>query len=252
MKLKILGCGEAFDAHHGNNACILYDKSASAPTLLLDCGYQIPERLWREEKLWKNLDGIAFTHLHADHAFGIVPLLVRAQEDGRKKPLHLLGTRGLERYVERLLEIGYPGIAKRITYERVFHVLEPGKPYPWKGLTLHSARTEHSVLNLSLRIELANGKSFAVSGDGNFTPATRRLFEGVDLLLHEMYSLKPGVPVHADLESFVPYAMNARIGRIGLAHLARGERDRIEKAVAKLKKTDPRWFIARVGQVIDL
>src|SRR4051812_912371 len=100
MRLKIVGAGEAFDDRFGNNSCLLY--GVGLPTVLFDCGYQIPERLWRMAQ-YRKLDGIYFTHLHADHSFGIVPVLTRFWEEGRKQPLKLVGPRGLKRFVTRLM-----------------------------------------------------------------------------------------------------------------------------------------------------
>src|SRR3954452_18272937 len=96
--LRVLGTGEAFDTGLGNNSCLLYDgkkgspsKEKRIPTFLFDCGYQIPERLWALPKLYPELDAVALTHFHADHAFGLAPLLVRFAEEGREEPLGIFG-----------------------------------------------------------------------------------------------------------------------------------------------------------------
>jgi hypothetical protein len=58
--VRVIGSGEAFDTYLGNTSYLFTGKGL--PTVLFDCGYQIPERLWKNG-LHTNLDAICFTHL---------------------------------------------------------------------------------------------------------------------------------------------------------------------------------------------
>ena len=93
MDVHVVGAGEAFDSGLGNNSFLL--SATRGPTVLIDCGYQIPERLWARD-LHRSIDAIYFTHTHADHAFGVVPLLTRFWEERRKRSLTIIGHRGVE------------------------------------------------------------------------------------------------------------------------------------------------------------
>ena len=75
--VRVVGCGEAFDVGLGNTSYLF--SGEGYPALLFDCGYQIPERLWLN-RLHLGLDAVFFTHLHADHSFGFVPLMARYWE----------------------------------------------------------------------------------------------------------------------------------------------------------------------------
>jgi hypothetical protein len=41
--IRVIGCGEAFDSEFGNTSYLLSGRNC--PSVLFDCGYQIPERL---------------------------------------------------------------------------------------------------------------------------------------------------------------------------------------------------------------
>jgi len=247
MQIKIIGCGEAFDSYgFGNNSCVLYGRSL--PTVLFDCGYQIPERLWQYPKIYKNLNAIYFTHTHADHIFGIVPLLARYLEEGRRKTLVIFGPKGIKKHALALLKLGYSSVAKKLTFKIVFKELKSGQSFRYENLMFSCARSAHSRVNLSVRVQAKNGKSFGVSGDGNLTPATKKLFSGVDLLLHECFWLKQRENFHSSLETIYEFAISHGVKKVGLTHQSRLLRGRIEGAVARLG--DRRFFVVKPGQII--
>ena len=103
MQITVIGSGEAFDVGLGNNAYLV--SASRAPNLLIDCGYQVPERLWASG-LAKSIDGIYLTHTHADHAFGIAPLITRFWEERRKRRLDIIGHRGIESYFRKIHKDG--------------------------------------------------------------------------------------------------------------------------------------------------
>lgn len=251
MRIKVLGSGEAFDAAgNGNTAFVLYGRGI--PTVLFDCGYQVPERLWSYPKLYKDLDAIYFTHTHADHLLGIVPLLARYQEEGRTKALSVFGSTGIKDHVYRLLKLGYPGTSKKLRFKVLFKGLKSGQCFSFRHLKFSCARSDHSQLNLCVRVQDPHGKSFAISGDGNLTPASKKLYAGVDLLLHEAFWLNQEGKGHCSLETVREYAVSHDVKRVGLTHMSRLMRDRIEKNVEKIRKRDKRFFVAEAGQVIQL
>ena len=241
MKLNIIGCGEAFDhAGYGNSSVVLSGRGI--PTVLFDCGYQVPERLWREKKLYSSLAVIFITHFHADHVFGIVPLVARFKEEGRTKPLIVIGPRGIEKYVLRLLKIGYGKFVEELGFKLLFK--EMSRKGVWQyaptknqnALLFECARTNHPVTNLAVRVTLPNGKSFAVSGDGGLTPAVIRLFAGVDFLVQEAFWLSPRGQAHCDLETIVTSARKHGIKKVGVTHCSRFDRRDIERKVRALRQ----------------
>jgi ribonuclease BN (tRNA processing enzyme) len=250
-QIRVIGTGEAFDSQFGNTSYLF--QGSEYPTILFDCGYQVPERLWREN-LHEGLDAVCLTHLHADHAFGLVPLLARYWEEGRKKTLYIFGPKGTETYLKRLFDLGYPGFMKRLKYPIHFKQLSHGKPMRWKKLEFACGRTVHSVLNHTVKVTLDKKKkiSFAVSGDGQITPETKALVSDVSLLLQEVYTSEPEVPVHADLKTLKEFILHSSFGRVGVVHQSRSHVSKVNRGVMSLKKEDSRWFIASPGAIISL
>ena len=249
-KIRVIGSGEAFSSDLGNTSYLLKGK-AGVPTTLFDCGYQIPERLWKQ-KLHVDIQCICFTHLHADHSFGVVPLLVRYWEERRRETLTIIGPKGTRSFVEKILNLGYPGIRPQLSFSLVFKEISEGEVLRIGKMSLRVARTFHSVLNYSTRVDLPGARSFVVSGDGQVTDGTLQLVSGADLLLQEVYSLRPGIPVHADLQTLTRELSNMRVGAIGAGHFSRKEAKRIEEALLKIREKDPRWFTLLCGTQIDL
>ena len=220
MRIEILGCGEAFDSENGNTAFYL-----GGARLLIDCGYQIPERIWRRKL---PVDAVLFTHLHADHFFGLIPLLVRAHEEGRKKRFTVLGPRGVERTVRKLLALGYPGL--RLGFSIRFVELRSGDSETYAGHRIESASTKHSILNLAHRITGKGGKSFGISGDGLLTRASAALLSRCDLVFQEAYTAQASPWLHADLESLRERYSECP-GKVVLTHVSRHERSKITRLV---------------------
>jgi ribonuclease Z len=246
-RLIILGTGEAFDTGLGNQSTLLLSRTAN---ILFDCGYQIPERLWLQKE-YREVDAAIFSHLHADHCFGIVPLLMRFWEEGRRKPFSIIGRRGVGRYVRELFELGYPGVYRKLRFPIRYREVSADSSFRFKGLKLKFAPTTHSVENLAVRID-APSWSLAISGDGQLTPESRALFSGVDLLVQELYSVKPKTPVHCDLETLTDYVRSSSVGRIGVTHHARDERSMLRKKVAALRRRDSRWLVLDPGMELKL
>lgn len=251
MKIKIIGSGEAFDSDgYGNNASVLFGKGV--PPILFDCGYQIPERLWAYPKIYKNLEAIYFTHMHADHTFGVVPLLTRFKEEGRKKPLRIFGPQGIRDYIHRLLNLGYPGTVHSLPFKLDFKELVNRDVFKFKNLKFQCARSIHPVINLSVRVENSKGKSFAISGDGSMTGDNKKLYKGVDLLLQETFWFKSKGPFHCDLESLRKYVEKNQVKKVAIMHVSREFRKRMNRVVQNLQKKDKRYFIGKPGMTLNV
>jgi ribonuclease BN (tRNA processing enzyme) len=72
-----------------------------------------PIQLMRAGVNPKEIDVIYLTHLHADHTFGIAALLLICWQEGRKKPLFMIGPSRIKNYVKSLMELGYKGLLRK-------------------------------------------------------------------------------------------------------------------------------------------
>lgn len=217
VQVRFLGTGEAFD-HRLPNTSLVYEGGRR---LLLDCGYSVPHALWATSLDPDWLDGVWLTHFHADHCFGLPAVLYRMKQDGRTRPLVVAGGPGSRAAAERVLEVGYPGILERLRYGLEWLEVPPGEARRLGPIELRCARSEHPVPNHAIRLE-GGDRAVCYSGDGSPTEATRALYRGADLLIHEAYDLEPGLGSgHASVASVLRMAAELGVGEVVMVHLRR-------------------------------
>jgi len=219
MRVTILGCGEAFDDRFPNTSMLV---EAAGQTILCDCGFSVPRQLWGHVPDPNAIDTIYISHPHADHYFGLPAVLGRMWEDGREKPLTVLSQPAVLDQIRDLAEYGYRTLPARFKYQISWEPAAPDKTVELGGIEFAFAPTLHSVTNLAVRMR-AGGRTFCYSGDGMFTPESRRLFSDADLVVHEAYWFDPS-PVHADIPRLLEMASGEGIAQLALVHVQRGLR----------------------------
>jgi ribonuclease BN (tRNA processing enzyme) len=215
MEAVILGCGEAFDELLPNTSILL----KAGTTILLDCGYSAPPQVWRTIRDANEIDTLYISHAHADHYFGVPALLGRMWEEGRTKPLTIVGHTELTSLVRSAMEMGYHGLSSRFKYEIEYKEAAPGLTLESGGVTLRFAETQHAVTNLAVSIE-REGRMFFYSGDGMFTDASAELIEHADVAVHEAFSFEK-IPVHADIPRLLEMASARSVRQLALVHVQR-------------------------------
>ena len=239
IEVTFLGVGEAFDENLPNTSILIRTLSQEKPaTVLLDCGYSVPPRFWQLGLDVETLDGIWISHFHADHAFGISPLLVRFWEEKRKKDLYFLGQEGIESFVLRCLDLAYPNFLPRLEFSLRFMEVEPGEPVTFLGMSWSTAVNDHPQRDLALKLNV-EGKSAFYSGDGRPTSETGDLAAGVDLIIHEAFHLAKDIPGHGTIAGCLDMARSSRAKRLALVHIQRDVRrdrlDEIKELVSSVK-----------------
>jgi ribonuclease BN (tRNA processing enzyme) len=227
MEITFLGVGEAFDAALPNTSILIRCREDKHQiTFLLDCGFTAPPQFWKEETSVESLDGIWVSHFHADHFFGLPALLVRFWEDGRQKPLTILGQKGIDVFTRQCVDLAYPGFYEKIRFPIQFQEVEPDQRLEFLGITVQSAENHHSIRDLAVRLE-AEGCSLFYSGDGHSTPESEALAKGTEIMIHEAFHRDTAIHGHATVKDTLHMAKACETANLALVHIHREERKQV-------------------------
>lgn len=233
MDVVFLGVGEAFDEEIPNTSILVHTNPGKEQvTLLLDCGYSVPQEFWKLRLKADELDGIWISHFHGDHTLGLPALLVRFWEEGRRKPLTLIGQKGLEDYFHRLVDIAYQGFEDRLKFPISFIELEPERRIEIFSLTLETAENNHSKRDLALKIKDRENAIY-YSGDGSPSKEGLILAEGCNLMIQESFHPEVEIPGHATAKGAIDAAIQIRVSNLALVHIERGFRKQVIELTKK-------------------
>ena len=233
MRVTFAGVGEAFDDRLANTSLLVESAGTS---LLIDCGFSAATELWAVSENPLELDGLYITHFHADHYFGIPALLVRFVQEGRTKPLVIMGQAGVEAQIHRLMDMAYPNSLSKAQFDLLFVECASGGDAVLGDMRLGFAMSDHPMTCLSVRVE-SGGKALFYSSDGRPTEATRTLAAGCDLVVHESYTLEPDTPGHGTVDSSIEFGQQAGAAVVALVHISREvRRDQLAEILDRCAK----------------
>lgn len=108
FELTILGSSAAIPAHGRHlSAQVL---QAGGELFLIDCGEGTQIQLMDYKIKFSKINHIFISHLHGDHIFGLMGLIMTYDLMGRTAPLHIYSPKGLEDFIKTQLYSGqrYP------------------------------------------------------------------------------------------------------------------------------------------------
>lgn len=119
--------------------------------LLIDCGEGTQVALRKSGFSANPIDIICFTHFHADHISGLPGLLLTMGNAERKKPLTIIGPKGITRIVESLRVIA-PELPFEIEY---IEITQPEEQFRINGYVIDAYKVNHNIIcyGYSINIE---------------------------------------------------------------------------------------------------
>jgi len=171
---------------------------------LFDAGAGVMRRLNAAKLPLSGPEAVFITHLHSDHTLGYADLILTSWIMRRAKPFPVYGPRGLQRMTNHLLaafsediEIRTSGLEHEVAggYRVKVHEIRAGVVYEKNGVRVTAIAVQHGTWKhaFGYRIDTSD-RSIVISGDARPSEALVKAAEGVDVLIHEVYSasgLKP-------------------------------------------------------------
>jgi ribonuclease BN (tRNA processing enzyme) len=219
-EVLFVGTGDAFGAGGRRQSAILVRGASSS--VLLDCGATTGSGLDALGVARDEIDAILVSHFHGDH-FGGIPLLLLAAlyEDRRRRPLRIVGPRGVERRVRELAAAMGHGLENRtFGFAIEFDELIPGKALALGPMRAEAFVTNHSPDSCPHGLLLDTGRErIAYSGDTGWFDALPRSVAGSTLFICECTYRRAGFEYHLNLEVLEARRSEFDCGRILLTHL---------------------------------
>jgi len=246
MRLIIVGCGDAFGSGGRFNTCFWLETAKT--TLLVDCGATSPVALKTRNLDFDRVEGVVLSHLHGDHFGGLPFLLLEAQLlTRRKRPLTIAGPPGTRDRIMAALEVFFPGAtANQWRFPLEIVEIVPGEPADILGHRVETTEVVHRSGAPSTAVSITDGaRSFAYSGDTEWTDALVQVAAGADLFVVECYAYQGRFPGHLSWETIEARLPQLRARRIMVTHMSSLMLEhRHEVARAGL-------LVARDGEVIE-
>lgn len=224
IRIRFIGCGDAFGSGGRLQTCLCIESDTHR--FLVDCGASALVGLRKFGVDPNAIDTVLVTHMHGDHYAGIPWLALQRAAAGVRRPLTVLGPKGIARRLPRLANHLFPSGSPRpgrfnldirefaslrpVTLEDVW----PG------GVTVTGYPVTHvpATNPHALRIEVA-GKVVTFSGDTAWDDNLVDAAAGADIFICEAWSLRPRAPVHLDIETLRRRRADLDCARIVLTHM---------------------------------
>ena len=123
MNIKFLGIGGAMNTNSISTSFIIDNK------VLFEAPPAIPNAIYKAKINIKKIDHVIISHLHGDHYFGLLFLILENFLIDRDTDLNIYGEENLLANTGKLLELAYPDMVYDEVLEKarvIFHPIMPG------------------------------------------------------------------------------------------------------------------------------
>lgn len=222
MKLRFVGCGDAFGSGGRFNTC--FHLTGAGTNALIDCGASSVIAMKRLGIAANDVQAILVTHFHADHFGGIPFFMLDAQFFARRTaPLTIAGPAGLKDWYVRAMETSFPGSSEtRPRFELTLRELAPRETAEIAGMAVTPFPVHHGNAGgpfFALRVA-AEGKAFCYTGDTEWTESLVDAAREADLFVAEAYFRDKRVKLHLDLATLERHLPRIRPKRLVLTHMS--------------------------------
>jgi ribonuclease BN (tRNA processing enzyme) len=233
MRLTIVGCGDAFGSGGRTNTCFWLETAKG--TIAVDFGASALPAL-KARRLDPNAIGaIVLSHLHGDHFGGLPFLLLDYQFLARReRPLTIAGPPGTRARLDAALEVFFPKAGgTKWRFPWAVQEIAVGVESDVLGHSLQTAEVIHQSGAPSTALRLSDGeKTFAYSGDTEWTEALLPIAAQADLFICECYAYAGKMTGHLSWEILKPRLADLNAKRTTLTHMNPSVLDRLDEIKA--------------------
>jgi ribonuclease BN (tRNA processing enzyme) len=221
MKLRFVGCGDAFGSGGRQNTC--FHVIGESANFLVDCGASSLPALKRLEIARDDIDLVLITHFHGDHFAGLPFLLLDAQFSRRTRPLVIAGPEGIELRLTQVMEALFENSSKtKQRFELSVVALRPEEARTFGAVKVTPFPVVHGESGgpfLAYRIE-AEGRVIAYSADTEWTETLIPAARSADLFIAEAYTYDKVVKNHLSLKTLEAHLPEIKAKRLVLSHMS--------------------------------
>ncbi len=202
MKLKVVGCGDAFGSGGRGNSCYRVETDGHVATL--DFGASSLVQMHRFGMDSSGVRQVFISHLHGDHFGGLPFLLLDGQfVHRRSESLTIIGPPGTKVRLDAAMEVLFPKMATNAwRFDFEVEEVEPGSTSQHGPLTLTTAEVIHGSGAPSTALRITDGKrTLAFSGDTEWTDALLPIAHGADLFICECFAFSGSPHGHMAYET---------------------------------------------------
>jgi ribonuclease BN (tRNA processing enzyme) len=233
MKLTIVGSGDAFGSGGRSNTCFWLETGKA--TLCIDFGASAPPAVKARGLDPNAIDAVVLSHLHGDHFGGLPFLLLDYQFTlRRERPLLIAGPPGTRERLDAALEVFFPKASRnKWKYDWRVEEIAVGVEADVLGHRIVTAEVIHNSGAPSTALRLSDcGKTFAYSGDTEWTDALIPIARDADLFICECYGYEGKLTGHLTWETLQPKLSVLAAKRTMLTHMNRTMLARIDEVGA--------------------